>query len=338
LNNGEEVKMYKIRNQVGLELGLVSFGASVKSLHVNDANGISTNVVLGLDTIEEYKNSTYNRHFGGIVGRTANRISNSEFTLDGVKYSLDKNNGINSLHGGFCGLDMRNWRSAIVKDGVKFEISSIDMESGYPGDITIEVTYKISSDRNEISIEYRANTSKPTPIDLTNHSYFNLNGQTSNCCIYNHEFRLFCDNYLPTNPQDSIVTGEIKSVKDTKYSFSNFVKLGDRIEENGSWPEHGFDNYFLINQNTGRKHVASIKNPENKIQFDIFSDQNGVQFYTGNYLDVIKLNGHHYNRHSGFCLETHNYPNAVNIPHFPSSIVRPEGEYRQNTQWIFTTY
>jgi aldose 1-epimerase len=187
---------------------------------------------------------------------------------------------------------------------------SPENEGGYPGTVHVEVIYRLESNQNLLSIEYRATSNKDTPIDLTNHAYFNLNGHTSGIEIYNHELQIFSDAYLDFNPADLLVTGEIKSVTNTKYDFRNFTLIGNRMQRK-SFPDEGFDNYFISNQQSGKKHVASVKNPSNGIKLDIFSDQNGVQFYTSNFLNVT-TSSVSYGIHNAFCLETHNYPDAVN--------------------------
>ena len=206
--------------------------------------------------LTEYENQNCNPYLGCIVGRTSNRISNSEFTLDDVKYKLETNNGLNNLHGGHNGFDKRNWRSVLENDCVKFSLTSHDGEGGYPGDIEVEVIYRIDKSQHKLYIDYKGVTNKATPLDMTNHAYFNLNGIDSGLQIYNHEVKIFADNYLVSNPGDLIPTGELKSVENTKYDFRKYAQLLDRIQPSGEWPEEGYDNFFIVNQQSGRKYAA----------------------------------------------------------------------------------
>jgi aldose 1-epimerase len=235
-------------------------------------------------------------------------------------------------------LPKRNWQSKIVGEAVRFSIQSPNGEGGYPGDVTAEISYTVDPVVSQINLSYRAYTTKPTPIDLTNHCYFNLNGKYARQAVYNHEVKLNAMTYLDVSLSNLIVTGQKFPVKGSKYDFTDYVKLSDRIEDNVEWPAGGYDNFFLVDQQCGKKYVAryemmtnvicqikldycsvsSVRNPSNGIRFDLFSDQNGVQFYTGNFLNqLLPSNGEKYLRHSGFCLETHNLPDAVNKVRIP---------------------
>ncbi len=207
--------------------------------------------------IQEYLNQDLNPYFGGIVGRVANRISNAQFTLNGQTYKLDKNNGKNTLHGGKESLYWQNWRSEEVENGVKFSITSEDGAGGFPGRIEVEVTYRLDARVNAILIDYRAKTNKATPIDLTNHCYFNLDGHTTDKKIYDHLLKINANLYLKSNLVDLVPTGDLESVESTKYDFRDYKRLGDRIKTDGKWPDEGFDNFFIIDQQSGLKHAAS---------------------------------------------------------------------------------
>lgn len=201
----------------------------------------------------------------------------------------------------------------IIKNGVKFYLTSPDGDQGFPGLMYIEVSYTLSESSNSIVIEYRANTTRETPIDLTNHAYFNLGGHYSRERIYNHLLKIYADYYLDYDPESVLVTGRVNSVKNTKYDFRQYFKLSERIRENGSWPTDGYDSYFISNQASGNRIIASVINPQNGIRLDVYSNQNGAMFYTGNFLDIVKPSDRHvYSIHQGFCVETSNYPDAVN--------------------------
>jgi aldose 1-epimerase len=208
----------------------------------------------------------------------------------------------------------RNWNSVQLEDGVKFYITSPDGDEGFPGSVYIEAIYRLSEKENKITIEFRANTTRDTPIDLSNHAYFNLAGHYSREKIYNHFVKIYADSYLDFDKDEITVTGNVNSVVNTKYDFRYFYRLGDRIRENSAWPEDGYDNYFVSNQQTGNRIIASIKNPSNGISLDIYSNQNGAQFYTGNFLNVTKRSeiNQVYSIHQGFCFAPHNFPDAVN--------------------------
>jgi aldose 1-epimerase len=202
-----------------------------------------------------------------------------------------------------------------LEDGVKFFITSPEGDGGFPGRVYAEAIYRLSETENTITVEYRANTTHDTPIDLTNHVYFNLGGHYSRERIYNHFVKIYSDSYLDADPEQVVPTGRVNSVENTKYDFRFFQRVGDRVRESEPWPENGYDNYFVNNQQTGHRIIASVKNPSNGVSLDVYSNQNGVQFYTGNFLNVTKrseINHQVYARHQGFCLEPHNYPDSVN--------------------------
>ena len=342
LKDGQLVKKYTLTNsESNFTVALISYGATIQSVQLNDKDNKSTNVILGFDTIQEYEADS-NPYLGPVVGRVSNRIANGQFTLNGTQYTLEKNNGEHSLHSGSTGLSKKNWISSIVENGVKFTYVSPDGEGGFPGEVWLELVYRLESDRNEIVMEYKAITDQPTPIILTNHAYFNLAGHDTNTKCYNHWAKINASKYLDFNPSDVTVTGRVNTVENTKYDFREYVQLESRIKSNGEWPAEGYDNFFVVNEADSSdkrndfKLIASVKNPSNGIKLDVRSTENGVQFYTGNFLDVKKGNNQSYGRHEGFCLEAHNFPDSVHFPSFPSCIVNPDEEYYQKTSYSFS--
>ncbi|CAF1071452.1 unnamed protein product [Brachionus calyciflorus] len=333
LSNKQNVKKYKMTNQNGFSVSLISYGASIQAVHVKDKNGQVVNVALGFDTLEEYLANSY---FGSTVGRVANRISNAEFNLNGIVHNLEKNEGKNNHHGGSSSLAYQNWASTIVDNYVKFSYVSPDGEGGFPGEVWFDAIYRLEENENILLIEYKAITDKPTPVSLTNHFFFNLNGHDSNETIRNHLIRINSDKILEMN-SDNTVTGKVIPVESTKNDLRNYTLLSDRIEKDVKWPENGFDNFFISNDSSSDlKELASVKNPSNGIKFDLKSNQLGLFFYSGNFLDIKTSSGANYNMHHGFCLEAHNYPDSVNQESFPSCILNPDIEYSHITSLAFS--
>lgn len=334
LANGEEVKKYSLVNKNNFELNVISYGASIQSIVLNDKSGKPTNVALGFESIQEY--CDLSPYFGSTVGPVANRISNGEFKLNGETYKLEKNNGNHCLHSGQKSFSWKNWLSDVTEGGVKFSLCSLDAEDGFPGEVLVEAIYRLDNDKNDITIEYKAVTDKPTPIDMTNHVYFNLNGHDSRVKVYNHTFKFNADNYLDFVPEEVTVTGKVNACKDSKYDFREEVLLSQRIKPEGAWPEEGYDNFFVLNNGSGKKHVATVKNESTGIELNITTNQNGFQFYTGNFVDIKRSSGEQkYSIHEGFALETHNHPDAVNKEQFPSCILNPDQEYCNETTFSF---
>ena len=341
LPTGEQVHAFTMRNARGIEMRVLDFGGIIVSLRTPDRTGNPGDIVLGMDDLAGYvKSSPY---FGAIVGRYANRIAKGEFTLDGTTYKLAVNNGPNALHGGLRGFDRVVWQTEPSADSsgarLVFRYTSADGEEGYPGTLHATVTYTLT-DRNELAIEYQATADKPTPINLTNHSYFNLAGEGSGT-VLDHVLTIDADRYVPVD-STFIPTGALASVAGTPFDFRKPTPIGARIDQpdqqlkNG----HGYDHTFVLNRpagSSGLVHAAHVAEPTSGRTLDVATTEPGVQFYTGNFLDgkVVGKNGHAYPRRGGFCLETHHYPDSPNKPQFPSTVLRPGETYHSRTVFTF---
>lgn len=328
--NGEPVKLFTLRNDNGVVAKLSSRGATLTEWHVPDKKGDMADIVLGFDDVAGYE-SDDNQYFGTTTGRVANRIANAKFTIDGREYSLAKNDGANALHGGIeRSLDKVVWQGeAFEKDGaqgVVFQYTSPDGEEGYPGNLNIQVTYTLTDD-NALRIDYRATTDQATPVNLTNHSYFNLSGAGSTTNL-NHEVMIAADHYTPVD--DALIpTGEIAPVEGTPLDFREFHAIGERIDSLGDGPGAGYDHNFVLNNQDGDLALAAkVRDPQSGRILSVFTTEPGVQFYGGNFLKGQRgKQGKTYPYRSAFCLETQHYPNSVNQPSFPSIVLHPGEEY-----------
>ena len=334
LPDGTKVDLYTLTNTHGVVCKIITYGGIITEIDAPDRNGNSADIVLGYETLTEYlKRSPY---FGALVGRVANRIAKGQFTLDGDTYPLAKNNGPNHLHGGLRGFDKVVWQAstATQSDGVSLKLTytSADGEEGYPGTLKVTVTYTLN-EKNELQIDYEATTDKPTPVNLTNHSYWNLAGEGE---ILDHVATIAADNYTPTD--DTLIpTGEIKPVKGTPMDFTSPAAIGSRINELTGNPR-GYDHNYVLN--SGGKKLAfagRVKDPKSGRVLEVSTDQPGMQFYTGNFLDgsIKGKEGRSYGQHAAFCLETQQFPDFVNHPNFPQSILRPGQTYHQTTVFRF---
>ena len=338
LPDGTPVELYTLTNAQGVEVRAMTDGGIIVSLRVPDRDGKLDDVVLGYDDAASYarNNSPY---MGAIIGRYGNRIAQGRFRLDGATYKLATNNGPNHLHGGLKGFDKVVWRGEPLKDGVAFTYTSRDGEEGYPGTLTVRVTYTLN-DRNELSIAYEATTDKPTVVNLTQHTYFNLAGQAARD-VLGHVLRLDANRYTPVDAT-LIPTGEIASVEGTPLDFRQPTPIGAHIADddpqikNGS----GFDHNFVLNRaDDGLQHAARVVEPTTGRVLDIATTEPGVQFYSGNFLDgtITGKGGRVYAKRTGFCLETQHYPDSPNQASFPSTTLRPGQSYRSRTVWTFST-
>jgi aldose 1-epimerase len=331
------VELYTLTNTSGVTAKVTTYGAILTELHVPDRDGKMADVVLGFEDLKGYLAG--HPYFGATVGRVANRIAKGKFTLDGKEYKLAVNNGPNALHGGLKGFDKAVWKAEPldVADGaaVKFTYVSKDGEEGYPGTLTAAVTYTLTN-ANELNIDYVATTDKATPVNLTNHSYFNLAGPKSSD-ILGHELMLAADKYTPTDAT-LIPTGEIKPVKDTPLDFTKPTPIGERIDKLKGEPG-GYDHNFVLN-GEGKKLAlaARVREPKSGRTMEMLTTEPGVQFYTGNFLDG-KLKGKDgvvYKKHGGFCLEAQHFPDSVNHANFPTMILKPGQTYKQTTIYKFS--
>jgi aldose 1-epimerase len=338
--DGRPVILYTLKNSHGLEVHAMNYGGIIQAIRVPDRKGQFADIVLGHDTAEGYMpNPPY---LGAIVGRYANRIANGTFTLDGKTYTLPKNDGPNTLHGGTTRtFDKVVWESQPLKDktGVAFEYLSKDGEEGFPGNLKVKVTYTLT-DSNELVIDYEATTDKATPINVSQHSYFNLKG-AGNGDILDHEVMLNADRFTPVD-KNLIPTGELRAVKGTPFDFTASTKIGSRIEDNYEQLVlgHGYDHNFVLNRKgSGMTLAARVYEPTTGRVLEVSTTQPAVQFYTGNFLDgtITGKEGHVYKRRYGFCLETQHYPDSPNHPDFPTTILKPGETFHQTTAFKFST-
>lgn len=338
--DGRPVILYTLKNSHGVEVRAMNYGGIIQAIRVPDRKGNFDDVVLGHDTAEGYMpNPPY---LGAIVGRYANRIANGTFTLDGKTYNLPKNDGPNTLHGGTTRtFDKVMWESQPLKDknGVQFEFLSKDGDEGFPGNLKMKVTY-VLTDSNELVIDYEATTDKATPINVSQHSYFNLKGE-GNGDILDHEVMLNADKFTPVD-KNLIPTGELRPVKGTPFDFTKPTNIGSRIDENYEQLVlgHGYDHNFIINRKSGEGMTlaARVYEPTTGRVLEVLTTQPAVQFYTGNFLDgtVTGKEGHVYKRRFGFCLETQHYPDSPNHPDFPNTILKPGETFHQKTMFKFS--
>ncbi|MGV3723184.1 MAG: aldose epimerase family protein [Actinomycetota bacterium] len=336
--DGTPVDRYTLTNKHGLIAKLTNLGATVTELHVPDKNGKLADVVLGFDDVESYLKG--HPYFGVTTGRVANRIAKGKFTLNGKTYQLAINHPPNHLHGGAKGLDKQIWKGEPIPSAegpsVRFMFVSHDGDGGYPGSLAMVVTYTLT-DNNELKIHYSANTDQDTPVNLTNHSYFNLAGE-GNGDILKHELTVMADRYTPTD-DTFIPTGEIAPVKGTPYDFTKPTPMGSRIKEIKGDPG-GYDlNYVLNSGGKSLELAARVYEPTSGRVMEILTDEPGIQFYTGNYLDgtLTGKSGKKYQKNYAFCLETQHFPDSVNQPNFPSTILKPREVYTQTTIHRFST-
>ncbi len=335
---GIPVDQYTLINKNGLIIKIITYGATITELWVPDRNGVLGDIVLGFDTLCEYENPN-NPYLGCIVGRYANRIAKGRFNIDGISYQLALNNGENSLHGGIKGFHRKVFKAIPMKlpsgPALRLKYLSHDGEEGYPGNLDISVTY-ILSNNNELVIEYIATTDKPTIINLTNHSYFNLLGEGS-YDILDHELAILADSYTPVD-NNLIPTGEIVPVENTPLDFRTPRKIGERIKELKYPPFNGYDHNFVLRNQKGELSLcATVYEPKSGRLMEVYTTQPGVQLYTGNWLNIKGKGGKYYREHFGFCLETQHYPDSPNHPNFPNVILRPQEIYKEITIYKFLT-
>ncbi len=337
--DGRPVTLYTLTNSHGVEVHAMNYGGIILSIRVPDRKGQLADIVLGHDALEGYTpNPPY---LGAIVGRYANRIANGTFTLDGKTYTLPKNDGPNTLHGGTTRtFDKVVWDAEPLKGktGVAFTYLSKDGEEGFPGNMKVTVTYTLS-DANELTIDYQATTDKASPINVSQHSYFNLKGE-GNGEILDHEIMINADRFTPVD-KNLIPTGELKLVKGTPFDFTTSTKIGARIEDKDEQLTlgHGYDHNFIINRKgPGLTTAARVYEPTTGRVLEVSTTQPGVQFYTGNFLDgtVTGKEGHVYKRRFGFCLETQHFPDSPNHPDFPTTILKPGEKFHQTTVFKFS--
>ena len=336
LADGTAVDIYTLTNKAGLEARITTYGAILVSLKLPDRNGLFADVNLGFDGLEGYLGT--HPYFGAIIGRYGNRIAKARFTLDGVAYALPPNNNGNTLHGGIRGFDKVVWAAEPVRSadgaGVKLAYLSKDGEEGFPGNLSVTVVYTLT-DANELRIDYEAVTDRKTPINLTNHAYWNLKGEGRGD-VLGHVLRLEADAITAVDSAANLIpTGEIAPVAGTPFDFTAPHAIGERIGQ----VEGGYDHNFVLRSGGGTLAAAArIEEPESGRVLEIWTDQPGIQLYTGNFLDgtVVGKGGKAYQKHFAFCLETQHFPDSPNHPNFPSTILEPGQTYRTTTVHKFS--
>lgn len=339
LPDGRPVKLYTLTNAHGMKATISDWGATLVSLEVPGRDGEMADVVLGFDRVEPYSGAS--PYMGSTVGRYANRIALGKFTLDGQEYTLAANNPPNHLHGGTVGFDKQLWESKPIGRevmpgggagvGVKFDYTSPDGEEGFPGTLTCSVTYTLTDD-NELSFDYVATTDKPTIVNLTNHAYWNLAGESSGKTVLDHELTIHATKYTPMD-DTFIPTGELAPVDGTPVDFTTPHAIGERIAQIPGDPG-GYDHNFAIDGAIKTlRPAAKVKDPKSGRVMEISTTEPGLQFYTGNFLDgtLTGKGGVSYQKNFALCLEAQTYPDTPNKPNFPSCVLRPGETYRQTT-------
>lgn len=338
--DGQSVDLFVLTNSKGTVAKIMTYGATITELWVADKEGNLADVCLGFDDLKGFQGDN-NPFFGCVVGRYANRIAKARFTLDGKEYKLAVNNGPNTLHGGKKGFDKAVWTEAGQGGGnkavyVAFTHTSPDGDEGYPGKLTAKVTYYLTED-NELRIVYSATTDKATPVNLTNHAYFNLAGHNAGT-ILDHELTLKAAKYTPVD--DTLIpTGKIEPVKDTPFDFTKPMKIGARINKLKGDPQ-GYDINYVLDAGKSDKPAlgAIVRDPKSGRVMEMLTTEPGVQFYTGNFLDgkAKGKGGTSYKQYTGFCLEAQHFPDSPNQKDFPSTILKPGETYKQETVYRFS--
>lgn len=332
LQDGREAELYTLTNENGMQVQITNYGGIVTALYTPDRNGNVENVVLGFESLEKYEGD--HPYFGAIIGRYGNRIEDGRFEIDGTEYRLATNDGDNHLHGGELGFDRVLWDAEVTEDHMlKLSYLSEDGEEGYPGNLDVTVVYSLSPD-NELGIEYTATTDKPTHVNLTNHSYFNLSGNPENS-ILSHELQIDAQDYTPVN-DELIPTGEIMPVENTPFDFTDPFEIGARIEQ----VEGGYDHNFVLGMEPADtlRRAAVLYSPESGREMSVWTTEPGLQFYSGNFLDgsLEGPGGVIYEQYAGLCLETQHLPNTPNENSFPSTLLQPGEEYHTITVYRFS--
>ncbi len=332
--DGQDITRFTLTNASGMVVKIINYGGTITNVIVPDSAGNPGDVVLGFDSLSGYTQAK-NPFFGCLVGRYGNRIAKGQFTLDGKKYQIGTNDHGHALHGGIVGFNRKVWEAVPLPGDSSLQLSytSKDGEEGFPGTLQVKVVYSLTS-ANEIKIDYSATTDQATPVNLTNHTYFNLSGGRDST-ILGHMVTIHADRYTPVD-KTLIPTGELAPVNGTAMDFKVPSRIGDRIDK----VEGGYDHNWVLNKknNPGPEFAVSVNDPNSGRMLEMFTTEPGVQFYTGNFLDgsLIGKNGMKYVRNGGFCLEAQHFPDSPNRPAFPSTILKPGDTYRQTTIYKFS--
>jgi|HubBroStandDraft_1064217.scaffolds.fasta_scaffold32022_1 aldose 1-epimerase len=338
LPDGTPVQQFTLTNAKGSEAKVITFGATLTELWIPDRKGLKRDIVLGFDSLDGYLGKE--PYFGATVGRYANRIANGKFTLDGQTYQLAINDPPNSLHGGTSGFDRKVWKAEPVEvphaASVKFSYHSADGEENYPGNLDVAVQYTLTDD-NELKLDYTATTDKDTIVNLTNHTYWNLDGADSGD-VLKQILMLNANSYTPVNA-NLIPTGEIPPVAGTPFDFTKPMALGSRINDPQVQSHKGYDNNYVVNGTPGTMRLAArATDPDSGRTMEVWTTEPGIQLYTSNYLDGT-LNGKrgiHYKQYGAFALETQHYPDSINQPTFPPVVLHPGQTFHEMTTYKFS--
>lgn len=338
---GKDVRRYTLKNGHGVEVEIANYGGIITSIKAPDKNGNFEEITLGFDTLSNYV--TQNPYFGALIGRYGNRIAKGKFTLDGNTYNLATNNMGNHLHGGEKGFDKVVWTSKIIEENEEpkllLEYTSADGEEGYPGTLNVDVKYNLNQN-NELIIDYTATTDKPTVVNLTNHTYFNLTGNAKSD-ILDHVVTINANRYVPVD-ETLIPTGELLPVADTPFDFTKPKPIGARIDADNEQIRlgGGYDHCWVINRRRSDGELtfaARVREPNSGRMLEVYTTEPGIQFYSGNFLDgtLTGIGGVVYEKRFGFCLETEHFPDSPNQPDFPSVVLRPGETYHTQTVYKF---
>jgi aldose 1-epimerase len=336
-HRGQPVERYTLASTSGLRVRILTYGGIIQSLEVPDRTGQPANVVLGCAALDDY--ISRNPYFGAAIGRFANRIAHARFSLDGTSYALEANHGPNALHGGVDGFDKRIWRAEVTSaDSLKLSLDSPDGDQGYPGALTVSVTYTVNQD-NALRLDYRATTDRATVVNLTNHTYFNLAGEGSGS-IEDHLLTLYADTYTPIDAT-LIPTGALEPVAGTPLDFRTPTPIGARLRE--GFPQlvlaQGYDHNYVINGPAGAlRPAARAEHAASGRLMEVTTTEPGVQFYTGNFIDgsLVGPSDRIYRQGDGFTLETQHFPDSPNQPNFPSTVLRPGEVFSSSTVFQFS--
>jgi aldose 1-epimerase len=333
---GQDVESFTLKNTGGIEVRVITYGATITSITTPDRNGAMADIVLGFDSLDGYLGD--HPYFGAVVGRYANRIANARFSIDKNVYEVAANNGRNHLHGGIKGFDKQVWTPEIIgSNAIRLSRLSPDGEEGYPGELQVAVVYSLTN-YNELIVEYQASTDLPTHVNLTQHSYFNLAGAGSGD-VLDHQLTIEADRYTPVD-EALIPTGELAAVDGTPFDFRKPATIGARI--NAAHPQlrrgNGYDHNWVLNKRGDALQLAArVVEPKSGRVLEVATTEPGMQFYTGNFLDgsMTGKSDRAYGRRGGFCLETQHYPDSPNQPEFPSTVLRPGSTYSSRTVFKF---
>lgn len=333
LEDGREVSLFTLTNTNGMEVELIEYGARVKAIRTPDRDGEMASVITEFNTLEKYRGPR--NFYGATIGRFGNRIANGTFTLDDTEYQLPTNDDAHHLHGGPNGFHTKLWDASITDEGtVEMRYLSEDGESGYPGNLSVTVTFELT-DKNGLRIDYRAKTDKATPINLTNHSYFNLSGHPDST-ILSHQLKINAGKYMPIT-EEVIPTGEIQPVEGTPFDFTEFYSIGSRMDKLPA----GYDHNFVLRMEPADSlfHAATLYSPSSGREMKVLTVEPGLQFYSGNFLDgtVVDATGSPIEKFEVLCLESQHFPNAPNEADFPSTILHPDETYHSVTVYQFST-